>query len=282
MNTKKVLSTNITKEKHFWIIVINSLSYFMLAYFAVIILTNTFSILLAKIEGVKGILYYYGFDLLNIDRSWSHELTFLIFFLGIGFSAALGLFLERAYKKKRRHSKHYKLFLLWGYFLGFTYFFGNMLVGSFFYFGSGVIFEAFNLPGIFRILSGLIAFTALIYLGIYATRGFLISLNSYQTFVDRQDFNWFLKAQMLYPFIIGNVFIVLLKIPHHNDFFMLDTLVWFSGIIPVIAILIAAKKKSSVRFKKKLPAIHLFYYPIVLFIIIMLSYRIGMMNGLRF
>ena len=277
MPTKAVL-----KKKQLLTIVINSLSYFMLAYFAVIVLTNSISILLAKIEGVNGVLYYYGFDLIDYNRFWSKELTFLIFFFGLGFSGLFGFLLERAYKKKRRHSKHFKLFLLWGYFLGFIYFFGNVLVGAFFYFGTGVIFEVFNIPGIFRIGSGVVAIAALIYLGIYATRSFLISLNSYQTFIDRQNFNWFLRAQVLYPYIIGNILIFLIKIPNHTIYFGLDTLVWLTGIIPIISLFINLPGKSSIRFKKKIHAIHLFHIPIIIFIVVMLLYRFGLAYGLKF
>ncbi len=272
----------LSKQKQFWIIVANSLSYFMLAYFTVIILSNLFSILMANIDGVNGILYYYGFDILSPDRIWSKELTFLIFFFGIGFSFALGLFFERIYKKKRRHSKHFKMYYLWGYFLSYTYFFGNIIAGSFFYFGTGVIFEVFHIPILFRILLGVIAMAVLVYLGKYATRGFIISLNSYQTFVERQDYVRLMKAQLLYPFIIGNVLILFLKIPHHKDFFMLDTLVWVTGIIPIISLFFNLSGQSSIRFKKKIPAIRLFQIPIIMFILVMLLYRFGLSGGLKF
>lgn len=277
-----MLQNTISKEKQFWIIVINSLSYFMLAYVAVLILTNSFSIIMANIEGVDGVLYYYGFDVLNFDRSWSNELTFLIFFFGIGFSFALGLLFERIYKRIRKHTSHRKMFFLWGYILSFTYFFGNVLVGAFFYFGTGVLFEAFSIPILFRIIFGVIALGALIYLGIHSTRGFLISLNSYQTFIERNEFAWFLKAQLLYPVIIGSVLILFLKIPHHNDFFMLDTLVWSTIIVPVSTIFINLKSQKSIRFKRKNLAIKVFYLPIIIFIIAMLIYRIGLINGLEF
>lgn len=272
----------ISREKQFWIIVSNSLSYFMLAYFTIIILTNSFSILLANIEGIKGILYYYGFDVLNQDRTWPKELTLLIFFFGIGFSFLLGVVMKRFYKKNRRHSKPFKMFYLWGFFLGFVYFFGNVLVGSFFYFGTGVIFDAFSIPWVFRIISGFIALGVLIYLGVYATRSFVISLNSYQIFIDRQEYQWFMKAQLLYPFIIGNVLILFLKIPHHNDFFMLDTVVWACGIIPIIALFVNLSNQSSIRFKKSVPDIHVFILPLALFIVVMLLYRFGLSGGLKF
>lgn len=272
----------ISKEVQFWTIAINSLAYFMLAFFTVIILTNSFSILLANLEGVEGVLYYYGFNILTFDRSWSKELTFLVFFFGISFSLVLGIIFERAYKKARKHSKHYKMYFLWGYFLSFSYFFGNVLVGSFFYFGMGVIFDIFSIPWVFRIVTGITALAALAFLGIYATRGFIISLNSYQTFVERPEFRWFIKAQLIYPAIIGIVITVFLKVPHHNDFFMLDNLVWFSLVVPILSLYLNLSSQPSIRFTRKLPPIHIFKIPILIFVTVMLIYRIGLIGGLKF
>lgn len=274
--------TFISKEKQFWIIVLNSLSYFMLAYITVIILTNSFSILLANIEGVNGKLYYYGFDILSKQKRWSGDLIFLVFFFGTGFSFLLGLVFERAYKRKRRHSTPFKMFYLWGYLLSFTYFFGNIITGTFFYFGTGVLFVEFSLPGMFRILAGVGAFTALVYLGVYTTRGLLISLNSYQYFVERKDMNRLMRAQLLYPAIIGNILIVLLKIPMHHYVHMLDTLIWSTLMIPVAAVFISLPSQQSIRFKRKVDDIRIFPRPIIAFIILALIYRFGLMNGIEF
>jgi hypothetical protein len=275
-------STRFTKEKHFWIIVINSLSYFMLAYITVITLTNFVSILLAKTENVKGILYYYGFNLFDIQQGWSKELTFLVFFFGIGFSAILGFLFQRVYKKLRRHSKHYKMFFLWGFFLGMVYFLGNVLVGAFFYVGTGVVFEEFDIPVLFRILFGVVALVALIYTGIFATRSFLISLNCYLVDVSKIDYRFYMKAQLLYPFFIGNILIVFLKIPHHFEFYMLDTLIWLTGIVPVIAVFLNLSGQQSFHFRNKNVKIEVFYGPLTAFIILVLIYRIGLTNGIVF
>jgi hypothetical protein len=275
-------STRFTKEKHFWIIVINSLSYFMLAYITVITLTNFVSILLAKTENVKGILYYYGFNLFDIQQGWSKELTFLVFFFGIGFSAVIALLFEWVYKRLRKYSIHNKLFFLWGFFLGMVYFLGNVLVGAFFYFGTGVVFTDFNIPVLFRILTGIGALILLIYLGVFVTRSFLISLNCYVSDVNKQEYQWYMKAQLLYPFILGTVLILILKIPHHNEFFLLDTLIWLTGIVPVIAVFLKLSGQQSFHFRNKNVKIEVFYGPLTAFIILVLIYRIGLTNGIVF
>ena len=275
-------STLENKNKKFWIIVVNSLVYFLLAYLVVIILTNSFSILLANFEGVRGKLYYYGFDVLSETSHWSGELTFLVFFFGIGFSFFLGLIFERLYKRTRRHSYHFKMFYLWGYFLSFTWFFGNLLVGTFFFYGTGVIFEQFSLPWLFRIAAGLLAFIALIYLGVYAARGFQISLNTYLGYIERPELKWLLTAQFLYPVIIGNVFIFFLKIPEYNHVNMMDTIVWLTMVIPAISLFINLSGLPSIRFKQKNQSIRVFQVPLIICISALLVYRIGLMKGIEF
>lgn len=263
-------------------IAVNSLAYFMLAYITVIVLTNSFSILIAHVEGVSGKLYYYGFDLIGAGNSWSSELTFLIFFFGIGFSFLLGVIFGSIFKKVRKHTRHSKIFFLWGFMISFTNFLGNVLVGAFFYFGTGVIFDKFSFPWIFRIISGVIAFAGLIYLGIYATRDFIISLNSYQRLIERQDLRWFIRAQLIIPAIAGNLLILLLKYPMHNYVKMLDTLVWTTMIIPLVALYINLSAQQGIRFKRKQPEIRIFPVPVIILIIVALLYRFGLADGLQF
>lgn len=270
------------KEKKFWIIVINSLVYFMLAYLAVIILTNSFSILMANVEGVNGKLYYYGFDVLNDYQQWSSELTILVFLFGTGFSLILGLIFKWLYKRIRRQSNHFKMFYLWGYFLSFTYFYGNIIVGSFFYFGVGVVFDQFSVPIVFKVLIAILTLIALIYLGNSSTRGFLISLNGYQKSIDRSEMGWFVKAQLLYPVLIGNVLILFLKLPNYKHAFMFDTLIWAMMIIPTIAIIIIFPRQPSIRFKHDVDHYKIFLTPLIILIIIALVYRFGLTNGIEF
>ena len=192
------------------ILIINSLCYFLLAYYTVIILTNTFSILLARLNGFEGTLYYFGFQLSSDESTWTKDLFFLIFFIGIGFSFLLGLLFERLYRKSRKHVWPGKMFFLWGYIFSLSYFFGNIIVGSFFYFGPGVVFDNFSIPRIVRIIIGITAFFTLVIIGHFSARNILVSLNAYYRIVRQQDFRQLIKSHILFPLIIGNIIIFLL------------------------------------------------------------------------
>ena len=279
---KELYEDGLIKEKQFWTITLNSLSYFVLAHYTVIFSVNLVSILLAKLEGARGILYYYGFKIVNSGKYWSDELIFLVFFVGIGFSFFLGLFFERLYRRRRKHVSHLKLYFLWGYLMSFTYFFGNIIVGTFFYFGFGVIFQTLSIPIIFRIIIGLISIVCLIYLGFYATRGIIISLNNYRSSIAVKDYSWFLKAQLLYPFIFGTWIVFLLKVPHQYEFNLFDSLILLSMVFPIAGSFINIRKQSSIQFKNKTAKIRVFIVPLIVALIVLTIYRLGLISGLHF
>ena len=233
------------------IIFINSLCYCLLAYYTVILLTNTFSILLAGINGFDGTLYYYGFQLASDESTWSKDLSFLIFFIGIGFSFLLGLLFEWLYRKSRKHVWPGKMFFLWGYIFSFSYFFGNIIVGSFFYFGTGVVFDNFSIPRIIRIVIGIAAFFTLVIIGHFSARNILISFNAYYQMVRQQNFKQLFKNHILFPLLVGNIIIFLLKIPQQGTFNYLDSLVVLCVFIPVSSSWFSLPQHQSIRFKRK-------------------------------
>ncbi len=263
------------------VIAINSLVYFLLAYFFVIFFTNGFLLLIAVLNGTGGTLSYYGFDL-ESQAAWTGDLKLLIYFFGTGISLLLGIVFERIYKSRRRRPYPQKIFFLWVYLIAFSYFFGNTLAGAFFYYGPGVVFEMFGIPFLLRILIGIAALILLIYTGIYATRGVLISLNSYYSFIDHQQFRSLIAAQLLYPYLFGMAIIFVLKIPHHADLKFLDTFVLACMIIPLLAAYFHAPRQHSIRFGGKNKNVRLLAAPLVLVFIVIAAYRLGLQNGLTF
>jgi len=76
----------------------------------VILLSNSFSLLLANFYGFKGELFYYGVNLDIKEWQWADDFVFLIFFFGSCFPLLLGLIAEKKYRKIKRNSCQYKLY----------------------------------------------------------------------------------------------------------------------------------------------------------------------------
>ena len=112
---------NRIKDKY-RVVTLNSLIYFLLAYYSVILLTNGFSLLLAKLYGYNGTLYHFGVILDIKEWQWSDNFVFLIFFLGTAFPLLLGIIAAKKYRKIRRRSCNYKMFFFWAYLISFSYF----------------------------------------------------------------------------------------------------------------------------------------------------------------
>ena len=237
-------------QEKYWVVTINSLIYFLLAYYSVILLTNAFSLLLAKLYGINGTIYYYGAVLDIKEWQWSENFVFLIFFFGTAFSLLLGIIAEKKYRKIRRNSCHYKLFFFWAYLISFSYFFGNLLIGVIFYFGFGAVFVSYSVPLIIKIVFGVIAVFVLIMVGKYSVWNTTVSLNSYFQEVNEPDFSKYLNIQILFPALIGNVIIFLLKIPHQSEFSFYDTYILLCIFIIILSIYATPNDRLPIKLKK--------------------------------
>jgi len=173
------------------------------------------------------------------------------------------------------------LFYLWGFIISFSYFFGNIIVGTFFNFGIGVAFRALSIPFIIRVPIAVISIVALAFIGKYSVRHILISFNSYFIKINPDQLKSLLHAQLLDPFFFGNIIIFLLKIPYHAEFNFLDTLTLFWLGVLIIPVYIANKQTGTVNFKRNNKRFELQAKPLLLLIILILAFRIGLSYGLQ-
>jgi len=261
-------------QRKYWIVVINSLIYFLLAYYSVILLTNAFSLLLAKLYGFNGTLYHFGVILDIKQWQWSDNFVFLIFFFGTAFPLLLGIIAIKKYKKIRRSSCHYKMFFFWAYLISFSYFFGNLLIGVIFYFGFGAVFVSYSVPLIIKIIFGVIAFFVLIMIGKNSVRNTMVSFSSYFQEVSKPDISKYLNLQILFPALIGNVIIFLLKIPHHSEFSYHDTYVLLCMFIVIISIYASPNDRLPMKLRKTEDSFSLQKTPLILAIIFIVLIRV--------
>lgn len=261
-------------------IMINSLIYFMLAYFSVVTFTNLFSMLLGVANGCDGTLYYYGFILNPVHGSWSKDLVFQVFMLGTSVSLATGILFERLYKQKRKHSSPQKMYFLWFFILSFTWFFGNVIVGGLANFGIGAAFRSFSIPLIIRIVFSVGAVVTLLLIGYYSRFHVLISANIYFTHIRISGFRRFLMFQILVPAIIGNILIFLSKIPHHAEFFYLDSLVVLSVFLFIAGLYLNPSSLQSINFKPHNKTTEILVVPLAIMFLVIIILRIGLSSGL--
>lgn len=264
------------------VIIVNSLVYFLLAYFFVITLSNVFSILLGKISGFDGTLYYYGFVLHEQSSRWSGGNIFLIYGLGIGITLFTGILSERWYRAICHDHIKAKLFILWVSIISFTWFFGNVIVGSFINFGIGAAMRAVSIPFIVKIIIAIIAVGALTGIGYYLQTHILISSNMYYREFSKSKFKNFLLVQIIIPAIVGITIVMFYKYPHSAEYQYMDLLCLLPVLFlalgsfierPILPSLGKTRKHNSFQFNK-----NAFFF----LVIIMILYRFGLSHGLKF
>ncbi len=273
-------SSQLTANKRL-IITINSTAYFMLAYIFVITLINFTSMVMARVfYGLHGTLYHYGFDLDRKDFTWTLEPVVLIFFIGVLLALLFGVLFQIMYQKVRKGSGHGKMFLLWGYLIAYTIFFGDIVFGAFINYMPGAFFNYMNVPMVFRVIIGITGLIMLFVIGQFSAKNILISLNIYLRKASISQIEPFFYAQLIIPFVLGNLLIFILKLPHQAKFEYIDTLVLLSMVIIVISVFFRIEKLQSIQFTRHRDSFRLKRIPVILAIVAILVFRFGLGMGL--
>jgi len=262
-------------------ITINSTAYFMLAYIVFIVLINFIALLMAKVfYGTQGTLYHYGFDLNNGNFSWSLESVVLIFFIGVFVALLAAVYFQILYKSIRKVTMHYKLFFLWFYLIAYTVFLGDIIFGTFLNYMPGAFFNYMFLPIPVRIIIGIVALALLYIIGVKSARNVMISLNIYLQKASAAEVRPYLAAQILFPFIVGNILIFALKIPYQAKFQYIDTFVLLTMAIIIVAVFVKSMSMDSIKFNRHHDSFKLKRWPIILAILAILLFRFGLGLGL--
>jgi hypothetical protein len=263
------------------VITLNSTAFFMIAYIFVITVINLTSIIIAKVVyKLDSTLYHYGFDLARKDFKWSLDSVVLIFFIGVLIALLFGVYFQILYQKIRKGSWFFKLFFLWAYLIAYTIFFGDIVFGAFINYMPGAFFNYMFVPMVFRVIIGISGLIMLFVVGSISAKNVLISLNVYLHKASVSQIRPYLYPHLLFPYILGNILIFILKIPNQAKFEYIDTLVMLSMIIIIISIFFRMEKMQSIQFTKRHDSFKLHKPAIILAIVLILLFRFGLGMGI--
>ena len=263
----------------FWIIVFNSLVYYMLALFTVIISSNLFALLLGSFNDFSGKLFYYGFFINPNDGHWSHDDIALIFMFGAIFTLFFAMFFERLYKWRRPHSGNIKLYFLWTYIIAITWFLGNIIVGAFSNFSFGAVLDVLHIPMPIRVIIAIAIGIVLFFIGRISRQHAMISGNMYfRTLHSDQNF-WLIKAQFLFPAFFGVIVYFIFRTPHQADYQFRDLLVHLTAFIFILGLFWGVQQPASITFKKRKDWVDFDYWALGVLIILAVFIRIFLNKG---
>jgi len=273
--------SKLTKKENldFWIIVFNSVVYYLLALFTVIISSNFFALLLGSYNDFSGKLFYYGFQIYPLDGHWGHDDIALIFMFGTMFSLFFAIFFERLYKWRRSSKGNIKLYFLWCYIIAVSWFLGNIIVGSFSDFSVGSVMRILHLPMPVRIMISMVVIALLFFLGRVSRKHVLISSNMYLRSLHSEKNFWVVKAQLLFPALFGIIAFFIFRTPHQADFQFRDTLVHLTIIIFILGVFWGIQQPESMGFKKRKERIDFDYIALGILVVASIFIRIYLHRG---
>lgn len=207
---------NFFRKKQNLEIMVTSTMLFLLAYFTIYLLTNYATVLMAASHKINTAIYDFKIDYLIQRDDWKRNAIIEVFSIGPFVALGVSLIALILYSLVAYQRWILNFFLLWIMCHGLTFFFGGMTVGTLFSKGFGFAFNwQFNAsPYLFLIILAGVFF--MIIIGLLFTRLFLISGNIYFCEIDDSNRKTFIKAQFIFPYIIGTLIATALQYPTLN------------------------------------------------------------------
>lgn len=208
------MATNSDLNKtNFWKIVLNSTSGFVLAFLFVFYLNHFITILSAGLFSFD-VSFDYLTIFFNIEPyEWTPDSVKLIFSAGpilifiFAFIALIG------YISLIEEEAIIKIFFLWLFLLAINYSFGGLMIGNIFKKGVGHVFNWMYFTDTQKMIIAIIGFFGLLSTGILIAKPVAYSANSYFKKLGEDNFPFFFTAQIIIPFILGNLVMFLFFYP---------------------------------------------------------------------
>lgn len=183
-----------------------------------------------------------------------------------------GIWFQMIYINTRKGGGHLKLFFMWSYMIAYTIFFGDMVFGAYFNYMPGAFFNYMGFPIPLRVVIGIGGLVMLFVVGWMSAKNVVISLNIYLRKASISLIRPFVTAQLLIPFVVGNVIIYFLKSPLQAKFQYVDTLVLLTMVVMIAGVIFAIDKQQSVKFTRHHDSFRVRWVPVLISVAAMVAY----------
>jgi hypothetical protein len=263
----------------FVVIALHSTLLFVASYLFIFFIGLVTSVISGLFFNYHSILYYHKVVWLVKPEQWYGDSVKMIFSSGPIISGILGVVMAILFAQLRTGRGLFKLFLLWGALHGFNAFFGSLLTGSIFGKGLGHALDWSYFSDTEKVIFSIISILALILMGVFSARSFLISANSYYSHLEKRMQGSFLWAQLIIPFLAGSLLVGAVMFP---EILLYDMTVMYIMFITILSVIISSRFYPALYFEDEQigigPRIRLIL-PVLLFIIL---YRFVLAVGIPF
>jgi hypothetical protein len=262
----------------FGIIFLNSFFLFILAYLIIYSLTLFITAFTAKLFDIPVVIYFSDVDFLIRGIDWTTDMVSGVFSVGPIAMLVLSLFLLVLYSSVITETGILRLLLLWMIFLALTRFFGELLVGAVMGKGFGFVILYMFVMDTGKVILSIFVFVAMFTIGLLLFQLFLFSANTYFNDLRKSYRLRFIIYQFFFPFILGNLVILLLKIPEFSYF---DATLNVTGILILIPLFIRSVSFQDMYFDEEPRTIRIRVLMITVTIILLILFRIVFGIGVR-
>ncbi len=201
---------------NFLTITINSLSYYLIAFYFMYLISQFFTAIAAMQFDFSSRLYYYKLVYAIDSYSWTSDAVKLLYSIGPALSLILGILSLIIFINLYEDRGRYKMFFVWCWVHGMIWFFGAFLAGTLLDKGFGYVIMYFYLQDTAKLLITLFALTLLLLAGVFSTRWLLFTGNSYFNQINEHNRAFFTFSQIITPIVAGTFIIILAKLPKIN------------------------------------------------------------------
>jgi hypothetical protein len=267
---------------------INSTVIFLITYIISYVTYQAIVMFVASRFGINSVFYFYevAFPIGNNSRLWSDFNIILITFSGPLMCVLLGTYYLLRFVRKEKTKGLTKLFVLWLSFHYLNLFMGAFVGGVVTHQGFGYVIEWLFMPTFLRFGLSILFLFGMGVIGYLHTIYFLESSNSLY-WTQRYKKPWLVIFGGLVPWAFGTVFLFMLKypivIPQHENIVVYDSVMYLTVVFFIAPMLVNFNAKPNFdQTVRKARGRRVNWIYMALFVVIMVTFRIGLKDGFSY
>jgi hypothetical protein len=265
-----VLNQKLTR-RNFWAIVVNSTIAYLLASIFVFYINHVMTIIGAALFGFD-LSFDYNTIYYHVESyEWTADSVKLIYSMGPLMVLIVGIVSIIIFSKISEETARIKILFIWISLIAFNYFFGGLLIGNLFRNGVGHVFNWMYLKDTEKMAIALFGLFSLVTVALLMARPVAMSTNSYVNKLSENNFPFLITAQIIVPFILGEVLTLAFHFP--NIYFQ-EKYSWISLAVALMIIIGRINNFNTIFFDEEERKIRPAWIPILITFIIIAALRI--------
>ncbi len=267
------------KHRVFRVIFLNSLFYFLCAYFILFFISRMSVAFSASAFNIPVRIYYDKIDYLVRSSDWASDSVTVVFGTGPLLCLILGLVLLIIFTKVATENGMLRILLIWLAILSIVSFLGEIAVGALMNQGFGYVIMYMFIMDTGKLVLTILGGILLFFSGVVLSRTLLFTANIYLTDIKGLEKTKFVIYQYVFPYLAGILLLQIIELPAISWF---STLVRLCGIIFLIPVLSRSANIQDIYFEEEIPEFKISWKAALSALAFLLIYRVLFGFGVKF